>query len=657
MKNMMSQQTLIENAFAKQDLLATEVLSKKERVVPILKVARAGATTSLIKQAVESHKKVVIFEPTHKIGESTVHDAILYSKNKDARILQILKNTDVCKKLQIECEKKIRLKNMKWLLRPVDCEKCELFNDSSCELQRILNCSDWDVMVVTYQKLKALTLSKEYSKVSQALLQKLSTADVIIFDEYTSGLLGLTPTVELSDKKYESLLNVIFDGYDEWWEKVLQISFDSLEFGKKLDAGRCDKFCNSLSEEDLLQLNNNFTAMWNKVKRLTAKGIDTDFLQDMLQLVCCKELLVHKDRKQHITLKPIEPFEKELSFINAFADDFAMQGKLSILVDAHLPEFDLQKHFTSKVEPFLWGDPNNTNFNLAYFCDSRKISEEDLYHEKTRKYLQESINVICNLHKAAGRILVVCLNKAMAGEVENWQKQGAIPDVKVTWYRSVLTKGVQAEGYVQIMMGAPYIPLASYYHKVAQQAGVDKATAWNQAFRNSNMHAEFVNASSRVKDPLGVYQSYVYCLGITRFEVMQFLDLYGQLYESDEVKRPTIVTYAKTGIDPKMWVDMTKFFQRRSEIFDSEQSLPFILELTRVFTKTNGKVRLQQAFRTESSEAKEAFLKNTEFLMSIDIYIEKHGRGLVLVLNDRKPYTNTNRDFCRLETQVAVTNG
>jgi hypothetical protein len=236
----------------------------------------------------------------------------------------------------------------------------------------------------------------------------------------------------------------------------------------------------------------------------------------------------------------------------------------------------------------------------------------------------------------------------MAEEVERWQKQHAIADVKVTWYRSVLTKGVQAEGSVQIMLGAPYIPLASYYHKISREEGADKTTAWNRAFRNSNMHAEFVNASSRVKDPHGVYQSYVYCLGITRFEVMQFLDLYGSLYDSEEVKKPTIVAFAKAGMNARMWVDMTKFYQRKSEISDAEQSLPYILELTRIFTKTAGKVRLQQAFRTKSLEAKEAFLKNAEFLLSIDVYIEKHGRGLILVLNYKKHYTYTNRDFCRL---------
>ncbi len=625
------------STFEKQDSLALQVLQLKG-IVPVLKVTRAGATTSLIKQAVNLRKSVVIVEPTHRIGDYTVSEAVKCSNNKDAKVLQLLKNTEVCKKLIDECNRNKRLQKMKWLLRPQDCEKCDFYNDLACELQKILNCNKFDVLLLTYQKLKALTLSKEFSKSSQGILQKLSSAGLVIFNEYTSGLLGLAPTVELSDSRHESLLEVILAGYDEWWEKIQTVAFEALQFGKKLGAGRCDKFCNPLSAEDLDKINANFTAMWNKIKRLTAKGIDTEFLQELLQLASCKELLIHKDRKQRITMKPIEPLEKELSFINGFADEFAKQGKLSILVDAHLPEFDLQKHFNNKVEPFLWGDPNNTNNSMVYFCDTKKISEEDIYHEKTRAYLQQSINEICSFHKGVGRVLVVCLNKAVAEEVEQWRKQELIPEVNVTWYRSTITRGVQADGYVQIMIGAPYIPVASYYYKVADTPGTDTAIAMNRAFRLSNMHAEFVNASSRVKDPTGVYQSYIYCLGITRFEVSQFLNLYGKLYATGEVNRPTIISYAKTGMNPNMWVNITNLYQHKSEICDSEQSMPYILELNRIFTKKGGKVKLQEAFRDKSGKAKEAFLKNTKFLLSIDIYIEKQGRGLILVLNDKNPY-------------------
>ncbi|HMK94824.1 MAG TPA: hypothetical protein VK536_05415 [Candidatus Limnocylindrales bacterium] len=627
-------------SFEKQDISALNVL-KLKGIVPVLKVTRAGTTTSLIKQAVNADKRIVIVEPTHRIGEDVVTEAVKLSNNKQATVFQLLQNSEVCKKLVEECSANERLRKMKWLLRPVECEKCEFFQNPLCELQQILNC-EWNVLVLTYQKLKALTLSREHSKVSQAALQKLGSADILIFDEYTSGLLGLTPTIELSDTKYESLLDVVLNGYDEWWEKIQTVAFEALKFGKTLNVGGFGRFYDPLSEEDLAKLNANFTPMWNKVKCLTAKGIDTEFLQEMLHLATCKEMLVRKDRRSRITLTPINPLEEELYFINGLVDDFAKQDKLSILVDAHLPEFDLQEHFQSKVQPFMWGDPNNSNGRIVYFCDSRKISEEDIYHEKTRVYVQKSINKICAFHKDAGRILVICLNKNMAEEVQKWRKQGLIPDVNVTWYRSVETRGVQAEGYVEILIGAPYIPSASYYYKVAGEAGADKATAMNRAFRLSNMHCEFVNASSRVKDPLGTYQSYIYCLGITYLEVAQFLNLYGSLYENAEVKRPCVIGLVKTALNPPEWVEMTKLYQRRDEIADPEKHLPYILQLRRIWQINKDKdginyIPLQLAFRAKSKEAQEAILANNSFLDSIGLHVEKQGRGFRLKLNDKKP--------------------
>ncbi len=57
--------------FEKQDSLALQVL-QLNGIVPVLKVTRAGATTSLIKQAVNAGKKVVIVELTYRIGDYTV---------------------------------------------------------------------------------------------------------------------------------------------------------------------------------------------------------------------------------------------------------------------------------------------------------------------------------------------------------------------------------------------------------------------------------------------------------------------------------------------------------------------------------------------------------------------------------------------------------
>jgi len=632
-----------DSAFAKQEAMANEVLTKQGKIIPILKVARAGATTSLVKQAVENNKKLVICVPTHEIGEDTVKSAVLQSKCSLDKIIHFHENRQDCKRLVLECQKNPRLLNAKWLLRPEKCEKCTFFNDPSCDLQKVLNCSDWNVLIVTYQKLKALWLSKDYSKISQLQLQKIREAEIAIFDEYSISLTGLTPSAKVSDEKCTSLLNIVVDDNDDWWVSMLQIALAAQEFGMQLNKNQSGKFENPLSKEALTNLQANFVGAWNKVKNLTAKGINTEYLQDILQVACYKELLINKDRKGCVTLTPIEPLERELSLFNAFANEFTMQGKLSILVDAHLPEFDLQEHFDCKVEPFMWGDPNNTNDKIVYFCDTRKIWDADVYHEKTRTYLTACINKICNLHKNAGRPLIVCTNKSVAKEVQRWQNRCFIPDAEITWYRSTKTRGVQAKGNVEIMIGGPYIPLSSYLHKVAKEQDAIKADAWNRAFRKTNSDAEYVNASTRVKDPKGIYQSYVYCLGITKLEVMSFLNLNGQLYASGEVKRPDVIGCVKTDLNLQEWVAMTELYRRKNEIVGPEKHLPYILELRRLYLINKDKanadyIPIQLAFRTKSKEAKEAILANTRFLDSLGLYVEKQGRGFRLKLNDKKPY-------------------
>ena len=585
----MTKQLLIESieenssgsAFAQQNLLALEVLSKNNCVVPILKVARAGATTSLIAELANSHKRTVIFEPTNKIRESTIPEAIRISNNKDAKLLEILENSKTCKRLQTECEDNPKLKKAKFLLRPQKCEKCSFFDDPSCELQRILNCSDWDILTLTYQKLRALLLSSEYSEVSQMILEKIFSADVAIFDEYTVAMLGLTPSVEISEHKLTSLTNIILDDNDNWWLNTTEVAMAAQEFGSQLKYGSGARFLNPLSGERLEKMKTHFVGAWNKVKGLIAKGVETQYLQDILQMAIYEDLYINKDRTEHISLTPIEQLGKELSFINAFADQFTQQGKLSILVDAHMPEFELQSHFQSKVEPFLWGDPCNTNKKTVYFCDSRKISQADVFHEKTRNYLIDCINQICALNKEV-RPLVLCINKSVAKEVERWQKNGLIPDVKVTWYRSVDTRGVQAKGNVEIAIGAPYIPIASYFHKIAKE-NVNDAIAWSKAFRKTNIDAEWSNSTARVKDPRGVYQSYVYCLGVTKIEVMSLLNVHGQLYASGKVKKPDVIGLTKTDLNPNEWVDMTNLYQRKTEIVDPEKHLPYILELRKLW--------------------------------------------------------------------------
>jgi len=638
--------TVLVSDFEKQNKMAVELLKLENKIVSVIKVTRAGTTTSLIKEAIDAHKKVVIFVPTHEIGRVTINKAVTYADRKNAKILSVDANSELCSKIKLSIEKNDNLRKLKWFLLP-SCSKCVVQKTLKCRLQEILSCEDWDVLVVTYSKLRVLTLGKGVT--AQRLLAKIQEANVAIFDEYTDGLLRSSYSANLSSDSINTLLQMVEkenNGAEYFWDKIVDFSFAATSAANELKRGSGTKFVNPLEELDILLFKEGFQKFWNILKKLTAEGYDTDFVQEVFHLVCFKELFIQKSRDNIVTIKPIEPLSEGLSFINGFIDEFTSRGKLSVLVDSHLPDFPLQEHFRQPVEPFFWGDPNNTNSRLVYLCDSKRIGEFSMQFSKTQAYLQEAITRICEFHTKESnidlkKILIVCQGKSMAKIVAEWKAEKLIPNVMVTWYRSSITRGVTIEEdpIVQIMIGGPYIPVAAYHHKVALETEPDKAKAWDSAFRKSNMVSEFINASSRVKDPECKRDSYVYCLGITHFEAERFLDL----ANGGAVKQPLVVGFTSTGVDWKDFILATRFFQQRETIDDPERDIPCLVKLCRAYIEAKAvgdkeslPVHLLFRDKVKTSQAHKVIERNSEFLRQTGVAIEKSSHGYSIRIQNYK---------------------
>ncbi len=659
-------------SYQKQEQMAKTLLGLKNQIVVVEKVTRAGVTTSLIKHAVDDYKKVAFFAPTHKIGEDTVKKAIALSQRKDANVLYIKANGVICKSLSDVLSKNKRLKKVKWLMLPQKCSRCKYHKNAECELQRILLSENWDILVVTYHKLKALVFSETNSETSQQLMAKITSADVGIFDEYTQGLLGLTPSVEISDEYSDRLSTLLLDEWNTILAPLLEFNVQAIMAGQSLKKGEGKRFENPLSEIQLQTHRGNFRGIWNKVINLTGKGCDTEFLQKLTQISCYEKLFIHKSAKGVITIKPLEPLEEGLSFINCFADNFTNQGKLSILVDSHLPDFNLQEHFTAQVQKFPWGDPNNTNLQTAYFCDSRAYNYQSLHFPSTQKRLQKTITDICKYHCKGEDlqlkdILIVCMNISMANFVKKWKADGVIPKVpddNITWYRSKLTRGVKVEGNVQIMLCGPFIPLVAYHHKVmlAQSVGIDKAKAWDYAFRKSNMVSEFINASTRVKDPEGKRDSFIYCLGMTKQAVESFLDINCDMYHNASAQPPFIISSLTTGATSDDFITAAKLFEGRNEIAEPRRHIPYLMKLIKanLHFKTKGctEVPLYQIFRDKTVEAVDAIEKNRAFIKKLGISIKTcNNGGLSIIFEDNKKLLlEYIAGSCRLENVMEISN-
>ena len=292
-------------SYEKQERMAKELLKNSNMIIAVEKVTRAGATTNLIKEAVNAKRKIVFCSPTHKIGEDTVKQSVSLSQRKDARILYLKGNEKICLKLNERLTRNLRLKKMKWHMLPQKCAECQYNLNPECPLQEILLTQDWDILVITYQKLKALVNSQEHSEISAAIISKLFSADIMIVDEYTQGLLGLTPTVELSWQEQDKLFKLFLDDWSSALVPLLEFNFDILEEAFKLQKGKYQVLANPLSAEILQSLKENARFLWNKLTHLTGKGYDTEFLQELYSIAFSPRFFLHRNRKDQISLKPL----------------------------------------------------------------------------------------------------------------------------------------------------------------------------------------------------------------------------------------------------------------------------------------------------------------------------------------------------------------
>ena len=254
----------------------------------------------------------------------------------------------------------------------------------------------------------------------------------------------------------------------------------------------------------------------------------------------------------------------------------------------------------------------------------------------------------------------------MAKFVKKWQADGLIPKVpegNITWYRSRLTRGVKVEGNVQIMLCGPYIPLAAYHHKVMveQSGGTDKAKAWDYAFRKSNMVSEFINSSSRVKDPEGNRDSYIYCLGMTKQEVESFLDVNCSMYHDGSAQPPVIISSLTTGVTGVDFLTATKLFEGRTEIAEPHKHIPYLMKLIKAnsYFKAKGcteAVPLSQIFRDKTAEACDAVAKNLAFIKQLGIRIKKCNNGGMSIefQDDKKLLIEYIAGSCCLENSVEI---
>lgn len=551
--------------FEKQDKMAEEILTEhRGKVLAIVKATRAGATTSLLKRACELGQKTVIVAPYIEIFDTTVEDVEKLISGAKPRIARIPAYDEICERIKAKIDVHPELKSLPFHFKP-SCTSCELNGPSKCGLPKILN-SEWDILGLTYAKLRALCLSG--SETASDFLGKIKQVDNLILDEFVTGIITASPSIEIEEP--HAYLEREFGYFDRmlkrfgkntpeimFWGGVANFAIAAEAMGDKLDDRNYRVYENPVITDWGTFFQENFSKCWNLVEHLAVEGKDTKILQQLVQIITSDRIFIFK-KEGKVSIKPLwelDDIARGSRYLTRFVRDFFSKGKIVALVDACLPDLNLKENLQiDLLERFDWGDPLKTNQSQLVICDTHKIGETNFFKSrKLQEELKKSINSISEYH-GANTVLVATQNKDMWAVLEIWRKSKQIPqNLMTTYYRSDISRGITPDPMrrVLILIGAPYLPKEAYLPETYMTIGQTKDL--QTAFKKSDMKSAFVNIIGRVKDPEGRELSIVYALGIKMDEVEA-------LVKQRDVSFPYIARFAVQGVDILDFMNVAKLF-------------------------------------------------------------------------------------------------
>jgi hypothetical protein len=162
------------------------------------------------------------------------------------------------------------------------------------------------------------------------------------------------------------------------------------------------------------------------------------------------------------------------------------------------------------VKDVVFPDLRNTNARMSIYPDKWRLNSHNFAGNLDR--IVDRIVEICK--EEAEEVYILAPNSRKANVIQRSLHEVLGPAApKVDFYRSDMTMGVAREDRVCIAIGLAEIPSNAYDHLAW---GKDSEARWlhSQSLRAQSVQAASWQAWSRVKDPEGLAESRVYCIGI-----------------------------------------------------------------------------------------------------------------------------------------------
>lgn len=484
--------------------------------VAVCKTTRSGFTTSAIIAAHRKGLKILIVSPTKKMLSSTVRNTV---ENIEGVYCNIPGNQS-CKYVKEVIEKDKFLAEM-----PIPKEKCSKCNGySTCPVTAIERIKNFTVVTMTYSKLEAIIMSEEES---DRIGDKLSDIDLVIFDEAHTISYPSLPQVDF-DKHVAIPLTWDYHaitGVYNRFRRLMNQNQEHVDRIKNETEERPDQYTGfqieipdptslkilHLQFEQLLQIAETRKFWWPKDIADDNVRALRDIINIMGGITATISYIKDGDIEKMVVTGGQGNIQGAISnFLTFFTPKANVCFVSGTLIGCRPGFSDLTMREITNV---IFPDIHNTDAKMHIYPSKWKFSAKD-----AQNGIDRAIKEIQELNEELGHqpISLFAMNKRFSEQLQ--KRLGDYANIKVDYYRSEDTIGISRPERISIAVGLAHIPKHSC-DPLAQGANDHERYLDSQQLRLNEVHAATWQAWSRVKDPYGMVESHLYCIGIRADEI------------------------------------------------------------------------------------------------------------------------------------------
>jgi hypothetical protein len=491
------------------------------------KTTRSGFTTSFVKAAERSSKRVLLLSPTNRIIDDTMCNA--------ADIVRIYGNS-ACKYNQDEIKQVPLLAKLPMGI-PEDCDKCK-YAEGCCILDIYRN-PDANMKSMTLAKFEAVMTSDSARSVE--LREILSNVDVVLPDEAHKLVASDVPKVPIRTSLYDlklkiqdkfPSLNALCDRWHRFRDSIERLEsdlWDQIEQdGKPMTK---DWLIRELEVHKPIESCNR-PKYWGELRKLAKQHREYKVSED--EVLCLLDLIQILSQETARLSYISSDQEGQLyvcgcmgrmniaihDYITNYARNASVVFVSGTLYEPHKDYFKSivgREKFLNVIEsPFqqeIFPDLLCTNDKMTVFADTFRLSGTT--PQKFSK-LPKIVDRIKKISEAEGNASIYLLSPNKDFHVKLLEALEEYKNISCDYYRSKNTIGVENSCRIGIAIGLAEVPLNTY-DCLANSYGE------SQTIRINDVDAGSWQAWSRIKDPQGRIPSKLYCIGVKKEDATRVL--------------------------------------------------------------------------------------------------------------------------------------